>query len=128
MIERVSLDRLADVNRWIGCDFSECLANELNVLLACGEGGAVFAWRGPGIYEVHVFFEQRGREVLTLSHAMLAKMREEYGARLFWAMVPDASRKVKMFTRLMGWKSLGPINPPHGPCELFVSENFSCLL
>jgi hypothetical protein len=59
----------------------------MNVFLACGEGGAMFVWRGPGIYEVHVMFEQRGREVLKLSREMLAWMRENMGAKLFWAAV-----------------------------------------
>jgi hypothetical protein len=47
----------------------------MNVCLLEGEGGALFVWRGPQIYEVHVFFEQRGREVLDLSHRMLEAMR-----------------------------------------------------
>ena len=93
----------------------------MNVCLIEGEGGALFVWRGPGIYEVHVFFEQRGREVLDLSRRMLAHMRSN-GARLFWAAVPVESRHVIMFTRLMGWKSQGVEQLAHGWCELFLGE------
>ncbi len=115
------------VNEWVrrdngeDADFTEFLSNPLNVCLLEGEGGALFAWRGPDIYEVHVFFEQRGREVLDLSHRMLAWMRER-GATMFWAAVPVESRKVLMFTRLMGWKSKGVLEFPHGYCEVFVGE------
>jgi hypothetical protein len=94
----------------------------MNAFLACGEGGAMFVWRGPGIYEVHVMFEQRGREVIRLSHQMLDTMRKDCGAKLFWAAVPVESRHVIMFTRLMGWKSQGPADLSHGRCELFIGE------
>jgi hypothetical protein len=102
-------------------DFTAFLEDRMNVCLIEGEGGAIFVWRGPGIYEVHVFFEQRGREVIELSRRMLDQMREN-GAKLFWAAVPVESRHVIMFTRLMGWKSQGVENLAHGWCELFIGE------
>lgn len=102
------------------------LHDPMNVILTEGDGGAIFVWRGPGIYEVHVMFEQRGRDVLALSHRMLAHMRENYGADTFWAAVPwdqsKQSRKVRLFTRLMGWKSRGRANLANGLHELFIGE------
>lgn len=124
------IERTADpgvVNELVGVDFSEVLAEPLHVCLIDGSSGAIFMWRGPGIYEVHVFFEVRGREALDLGAAMLARMESDHGGRLFWAMVPDDDRKVKMFTRLMGWKSLGVRDMRHGPNELFVQEISQCL-
>lgn len=131
-MRRATFHDLADINRWnerdMGkeVDFSGFLANEMNVCLLEGEGGAFFVWRGPGIYEVHVFFVQRGGEVIRLSHRMLEHMREQFGAWLFWAAVPwantDQSRRVRMFTRLMGWKSWGRKEMPHGLCEIFSGE------
>jgi hypothetical protein len=103
-------------------DFTGFLANPLNACLIEGDGGAFFVWHGPGIYECHVAFEQRGREVLNLSHRMLQHMRETHGARLFWAAVPIESRHVIMFTRLLGWKSQGVEELSHGYCELFLGE------
>lgn len=105
-----------------GCDMSELLAEPMHICLVDGDSGAIFAFRGPGIFEVHVCFAARGREALTLCRAMLDFMRREHGARLFWAMVPVESRKVLMFTRLMGWKSMGLHETRHGPNELFSSE------
>lgn len=128
MIRRASVEDAEQVNDWIWRDsgrrpeFAAFLADRMNVCLIEGEGGAIFVWRGPAIYEVHVFFEQRGREVLKLSREMLRIMREEHGARLFWAAVPVESRHVIMFTRLMGWKSRGVENLAHGWCELFIGD------
>jgi hypothetical protein len=126
------LASLADtdsVNKWIErdsgreVDFHDFLSNGMNACLIEGEGGALFVWRAPGIFEVHVFFEQRGRKVIELSHRMLEFMRSEFGARWFWAAVPIQSRHVIMFTRLMGWKSCGKAMFPHGLCEIFSTEN-----
>jgi hypothetical protein len=120
------------LERWIvrdsgqESDFSVFFHNPLNVCLIAGDGGAFFVWHGPGIYETHVAFEQRGKAVLDLSHRMLAHMRDRHGARTFWAAVPHnetkESRKVRLFTRLMRWKPLGFADLPHGRCQLFMGE------
>ena len=115
------------VDRWVRRDFpgaqsfADTLADELNVCLVEGEGGAIFLWRGPGVYEAHCFFEQRGREVLNLSHRMLDYMRREHGARLFWTAVPD-NRKAKIYLRHLGWKAAGFADLPLGHCQLFIGE------
>lgn len=100
-------------------DFTELLAEPLHVCLLDGESGALFAWRGPGIYEVHVFFAVRGRGAIDLLGAMQAHMRERFGASLFWALIPIESRRVIMFVRLSGWKSHGPLESRLGWHELF---------
>jgi hypothetical protein len=110
-----------------GLDFSEVLAEPLNVCLVEDGSGAIFCWRGPGIYEAHVFFAVRGRGAIDLGHRLMNVMGVHYGARLFWALVPVESRKVRMFTRLMGWKSLGVRETRHGFNELFVSGECECL-
>jgi hypothetical protein len=98
------------------------MANPMNIFLAEGEGGALFAWRGPGIYEVHVALEQRGKAAFETMHRMLDHMRECFAARLFWSVVPLKSRKVIMFARRMGWKSGGTAEFPHGVCEIFIKD------
>jgi hypothetical protein len=116
----------AEAERWLKrdgteADFSGFFANPRNVCLAEGDGGAFFLLRAPGLYEVHVAFEQRGKDVIALSHRMLDYMRKR-GATRFMAAVPVESRKVIMFTRLMGWKSHGFDDLPHGRCEIFTGE------
>jgi hypothetical protein len=128
MIRRASVEDVENINDWIyrdsgkKPDFSFFLADRMNVCLIEGEGGALFVWRGPGIFEVHVFFTQRGQSVLRLSREMLEIMRRDYGAETFWAAVPVEGRHVIMFTRLMGWKSHGFADLPQGRCELFIGE------
>lgn len=127
-IYRATVEDAEQINDWVWRDsgrrpdFTAFLSNPLNVCFCCGEGGALFVWRGPGIYEVHVFFEQRGREVLQLSRTLLDIMRGQFGALIFWAAVPTdvSSRRVVMFTRLMGWKSWGVVPLEQGECEIFV--------
>jgi hypothetical protein len=126
MIRRASIEDVEAINEWFWRDsgkrgdFSQFFDDQMSVCLIAGEGGAMFVWRGPGIFEVHVFFEQRGKEVLRISREMLKIMREQHGGKLFWAAVPVESRHVIMFTRLMGWKSQGVACLSHGYCELFT--------
>jgi hypothetical protein len=114
----------AIVGRWVErdsgqwADFSGFFADPRNICLAEGDGGAFFLWREPGTYEVHVAFEQRGRAVIDLSHRMLAHMREKHGATRFIGPVPKHDRKVQLFTRLMGWRSIGD----HGEYEIFIGS------
>ncbi len=108
-------------------DATALLENNLNVCLIDDDSGALFAWRGPGIYEIHLFFAVRGRAALNLFRDMIDAMRDLYGARLFWALIPVESRAVRMFARLTGFLSCGVIDAP-GPNELFVSEKSLCLL
>jgi hypothetical protein len=117
-----------EVDRWVRRDFPEAeslagaLGDEMNVCLAEGEGGVIFVWRGPGVFECHCFFDLRGRQALNACHAMFDHMRREHGATMFWAAVPDDSRKVKMFCRLLGWKPAGHATFAHGRCELFIGD------
>ena len=132
MIRRATLADREQVEGWIerdfhAVDYSQVLANEMNVCLVSGEGGSIFVWRGPGIYEVHCFFEQRGMEVREISAAMLGLMARDHGAKLVWAAIPDESRNVKTYVRWLGFKSVGNAVFPHGPCELFIWENSPCL-
>lgn len=108
-------------------DFTAFLAEPLHVALIEGESGALFAWRGPGIFEVHVFFTVRGRAAIDLMARMIEAMRFCHDARLFWALIPLPDRKTRMFARLCGWKSLGTKEDAFGPKELFVSEICPCL-
>lgn len=116
------------VNRLVGdgTDMSEFLAEPLHVCLVEGDGGAIFAWRGPDTYEVHLFLAERGRAAIGQFTRMLATMRRRYGARRFWALVPHDRRKVRLFARWMGWKSHGVVITRQGLHELFSQEDEIC--
>jgi hypothetical protein len=128
-VRRASVEDADLINEWFWREFGcrnraieEYLNDRNNVCLIAGEGGVLFVWRAPGTYEVHVFFKQRGREVLNLSHRLLDWMRREMGARRFWAAIPEGSRKVIWFTRLMGWKFREQRTFAHGPCQVYEGE------
>lgn len=131
-MRRATLADVGEVNEYLGrdfpdCDFTEVLSEPLHVCLLEDDNGAIFMWRGPGIYELHLFFALRGRAAMTLLHRMIYEMRSHYDAELFWALIPVNDRKVTMFARLMGWASRGVLETRHGPNELFVSEKVKCL-
>jgi hypothetical protein len=126
---RASVAAAPQINEWVWRDSGKrgdlgpFLADRMNVCLIEGEGGAIFVWRGPGIYETHCFFEQRGKEVREISRRFLDHMREEFGARLIWAAIPDESRRVKIYVRWLGFKSVEKRNVTNiGPAELFILE------
>ncbi len=118
---------LADVETVNGifehkADFTGFLSSPLNVCLVEGEGEAFFVWHGPGVYEVHCHFTQRGKEVREVSKRILETMRDEHGAKLIWAAIPNESRHVKTYVRWLGFRPAGPVSLPHGECELFKLE------
>ena len=100
-------------------DASGLLADPRNVCLLHEGGGMLFAWRGPGVFDAHVFMFARGHEAIGLTRQMLDMMIADYGARHIWALIPQASRKVRWFARQCGMKSLGPMIAPDGAQELF---------
>lgn len=107
-----------------GAGYLDCtalLADRRNVCLMAGDNGALFAWRGPGIFEGHSFFTARGREAISLGRAMLAKMLATH-ARMIWGLTPVANRRARIFNRWIGMRSLGVMETPEGDCELFVLE------
>lgn len=126
---RASVDDAERINEWIWRDsgkrhpfLEEILSDRMNVVLIEGEGGAFFVWRGPGIYETHCFFDQRGKQVRETSKRFLKHMHDHYGAGIVWAAIPDESRHVKVFVRWLGFKSVGHEALSQGPCELFLLE------
>ena len=116
MIRRATMADIAAINDWCGADFTGFVADQINVTLIEGEGCAMFAWRGPGIYEAHVNFKQRGKAAFETAHAMLGYMRDNHEVTMFWTAIPTTDRKAVMFVRRLGWKSRGVTIFPHGVC------------
>jgi hypothetical protein len=126
-VRKASVEDADQLSRWVlrdfgsQSDFTGFFACPRNVCFIAGEGAAFFAWHGPGIYETHCCFDERGREVRDLSLTILQKMRDEHAARLIWAAIPNASRKVKIYARWLGFKSAGALDDDN---ELFTLENW----
>lgn len=123
---RVTGENIEIAQRLVQRDFPEVdlslfVANKMNFCLVKGESGCLFAWRGPHIYETHIFLAERGRQAIEAMDEFLEWMRDE-DARLFWAAIPVHDRKVIMFARLMGWKYRQTSELPEGQCQIFSSE------
>lgn len=99
-------------------DATALLSDRRNVCLISEDGGMMFAWRGPDVFEVHCFFLARGKLAIDAAKAMLAKME---GA-LLWAPAPEMRRDVRWFARQVGFSSHGLMDTPEGRCELFVKR------
>ncbi len=128
MIRRAGVDDVTALSEFYqrefdgAADFTGFIANPLNVAVRTDDGAAFFVWHGPGIYEAHCCFAERGAKVREVSRQILDTMRDDHGAKLIWAAIPNESRKVKIFAHWLGFASAGPITLPHGECELFTLE------
>lgn len=110
-----------EASRIYGADLTALVSDRRNVCLAHGDDLAIFAFRGPGIFEGHLQFVSRGREAIRIGKAMLAEM-PKYGARMIWGPTPVGLRNVCWFQRQLGFVSHGIMETPEGDCELFVME------
>jgi hypothetical protein len=98
-------------------DPTALLSDERNRLYFDERGGAIFAWRGPGIYEGHSFFRVRGREALRTGREVMTHIND---ARMIWGLTPESNKAARWFNRQVGFQSHGMIDTPEGRCELFV--------
>jgi hypothetical protein len=127
---RASLDDVERINELSRrhfeqeADFTGFLSNSLNVAILVEGGGICFVWHGPGIYEAHCCFEQRGGTARDIAARILSLLRDDYGARLIWAAIPNEKRHVKTFARWLGFRPAGLITLPSGANELFKLENW----
>tara|TARA_R100001086_G_scaffold180400_5_gene100176 strand:- start:3715 stop:4107 length:393 start_codon:yes stop_codon:yes gene_type:complete len=96
-------------------DAGDLLADKCNICLMDGENGAMFIWRGPGVYEGHSFFTVKGREAIALGKQILSAL----DADMVWGATPLELRAARWFNRKIGFRSLGIVDRPEGRCELF---------
>jgi len=109
----------AEASDIYGEDLTALVSDQRNVCLTNGKDIAIFAFRGPGIFEGHLRFVSRGREAIKVGKAMLA----EIDARMIWGPTPVHLRHARWFQRQLGFVSHGIMATPAGDCELFVMED-----
>ena len=106
---------------------SAALVDDLrNVCLLSEAGGALFAWRGPGIYEGHSFLTVRGRVAIGAGRDLMRHFFEQWHPAMVWGLTPANDRHVRWFNRQIGFTSHGMMPTPEGEAELFVMEG-KCL-
>jgi hypothetical protein len=122
-LRRASVSDLADITQLLkdvhgdGLDPTALLSDPRNRLYFDERGGAIFAWRGPGIYEGHSFFRVRGREAIKAGREVLTHITD---ARMIWGLTPESNKAARWFNRQVGFSSHGLLDTPEGRCELFV--------
>lgn len=122
-LRRATIADLAEVTQLLrdvhgdDLDPTALLSDERNRLYFDARGGAVFAWRGPGIYEGHSFFRPPAKAAIQAGREILELMS---GARMIWGLTPENNNDARRLNRLLGLKSQGMLDTPEGRCELFV--------
>ncbi len=81
------------------------------------QGGMTFHESEPGLWEGHYLFTERGCFDLALGmvHACVLEARP----KMIWGRVPVQNKAGRMFTRKLGFTSLGICERPF-PAEIFV--------
>lgn len=90
------------------------------------KGGMLFHPSDPGIYEGHFLFLPRSRPY-DLALGMVRACVLEAAHRMLWGRVPVANRAARLFTRRLGFESLGVRAAPF-PAEIFVWARRQSLL
>lgn len=88
-------------------------------------GGMLFHPSDPGIYEGHYLFTARGAPVYEMALGMVHACVLEAAHRMLWGRVPVANRAARIFTRRLGFTSLGIRQRPF-PAEIFVWKRALC--
>ena len=89
---------------------------------ADGDGGMVFEWSAPGVWQMHTMFlpECRGKRAIRDAKAMVREMFIDVGATMLWGQTPLGLKGARMFNRLIGATQMG-FGDHHvsGPVEFF---------
>jgi len=67
-----------------------------------------------GVYEVHIYFEDRGAEALTRANAIKDWIFHQTPARLLIGKTPVLEKGAWLFARLVGFKRVGVIDTKWG--------------
>jgi hypothetical protein len=74
----------------------------------------------PGCYNLHWFFNSRGRRAITMANDMLGKFFNEEDVKLIRGLTPVDNKAACWLARKIGLTSFGVIDFPSGACELFA--------
>jgi hypothetical protein len=73
----------------------------------------------PGVYNIHWFFEDRGRAAIKMAHRMMDKFFQDYGAEAIRGLTPMDNKAARWLARQVGLTSYGTIECITGTHELF---------
>lgn len=76
-------------------------------MLAAGENVGLATYELPGVYNIHWYYNVRGRQALDLATAMLVKLFNDYDAQVIRGIVRVDLKPSRWGARQVGLKSLG---------------------
>lgn len=91
-----------------------------NIALTDGENVSLFGRLSDGIYTGHYFFVARGKAAVKVSFEMLDYLFKETDIQIIRGLTPLHKLGARWMNRRLGFKGVGAIDTPQGPCELFV--------
>jgi hypothetical protein len=103
-------------------DLTEWLANPLNLALQEGQNIAFAEFKSPGVYWVHFCFDEaRGRRAIELTQKMFSEFCRLRPVQTAIGMIALENRKARWLIRQVGFTSLGEVDGPAGPSEMFYA-------
>lgn len=98
-------------------DLGPVVESDRNLFLEWDDGGFLYHWTAPAVFEVHTMIlpEGRGPVGLEMARASL-RMAAELGAEKAWTRVKAEDRHTRLFTRAAGMK---PLNDRIAGYELY---------
>jgi hypothetical protein len=103
-----------------GLDWQLWLDDHRNVMLVDGGDVGMATFEYPGFYNLHWFFESRGRAAIKQAHAMMDKFFKDFDVSVVRGLTPIDIKPARWLARQIGFKSYGTVEYPDGPYELFI--------
>jgi hypothetical protein len=85
-----------------------------------GDDAGCFIEKYPGVWESHYLCTSRGRDAFTSTHNVLREFFNNEDAAVITGAISKENRAARLFTRKVGFTSLGFITYPEGDYELFI--------
>lgn len=100
---------------------SEWLADLRNIAIASDDSfGVLEPLNADGVYEVHIFFEVRGKEAFDLAIAMLHEVFDNYEVRCLVALTPEFKPRMAEINKQLGFKEYQSIVKDGIPTKVFA--------
>ncbi len=85
-----------------------------------GENAGAFIEKYPGTWECHYLVKVGGKAAVKSTREVLKEFFENEDAVLISGLISIENRAAKIFTRKMGFTSLGTVAYPEGEYEVFL--------
>lgn len=89
-------------------------------ILSYGEDAGCFIEVAPGRWEGHYLCKNRGKTAFTAAKNVIEKMFSYEDVSILTGLISISNKPARLFTRKLGFSSLGEVTYPDGDYELFI--------